>query len=252
MQPLKGKQALVTGVGRRKGIGFAVCEALAKNGADVFFTYWHTYDSSLGFEGSQEDPMSFKEHFEQFGTHIACTEVDLSQEESPKELFLRAVHTFGHPHILINNACYSTHQNLASLDVLELDAHYKINVRATTLLCKYFYEAFDALEGHIVNLTSGQSLGVMEDELPYTITKAAVDMLTLQLAPEFLKKGITINAFDPGPTDTGWMDESLKETIGSTTPSHTLLTPKDASESILSFIIGEQKDVTGTIVHEKR
>src|SRR4051812_37378210 len=45
------------------------------------------------------------------------------------------------------------------------------------------------------------------------ITKATLEMLAPQLAPELARHGITINALDPGPTDTGWMTEELKEQL---------------------------------------
>ena len=55
-KPLQGRIALVTGVGRRAGIGAAICREIAKNGGDVFFTYWQQYDKETHSENSENDP----------------------------------------------------------------------------------------------------------------------------------------------------------------------------------------------------
>ena len=54
-KPLQGKIALVTGVGRRAGIGAAICREIAKNGGDVFFTYWQKYDKETYSENNDND-----------------------------------------------------------------------------------------------------------------------------------------------------------------------------------------------------
>jgi 3-oxoacyl-[acyl-carrier protein] reductase len=59
MKALEGKVALVTGVGRKQGIGFALCKKLSSMGASIFYTYWHPYDAELELPGSNEDPQLF-------------------------------------------------------------------------------------------------------------------------------------------------------------------------------------------------
>ena len=55
MEGLGGKVALITGVGRRRGIGSAICRALAHRGADVLFTYWAEYDQDVS--GNVDEPL---------------------------------------------------------------------------------------------------------------------------------------------------------------------------------------------------
>ena len=244
---MKGKVALVTGVGRKRGIGAAICQELAKNGADVFFTYWHQYD--LGSYAAEDliKPEEFANELRSFGVRAASLEVDLSKPDSAEKVFEAVKKELGAPDILINNAAVSTHQLFLEVTADLLDKHYAVNVRATTLLCKEF--AKQGRQGKIINLTSGQALGVMKDELPYTITKASVEMLTQQIAPELSSMGITINAFDPGPTDTGWMTDEVKEAIRKDSPSGTIHTPEDVAKQICNLLKSTE---IGQIIHAER
>lgn len=253
MKALLGKTALVTGVGRRQGIGYAICEALALEGADIFYTYWHSYDKDGKLAGSDDDPASFAADFARHGITVQETEIDLSLPQSPETVFASALTAFGSIDILINNACVSANASLLEVDASVLDLHYAVNVRATTLLCKAFVAAFDKKTGgKIVNMSSGQTLGVMVSELPYTITKASVEMLSLQLESELREKGITINAVDPGPTDTGWITDALRLEILGPHKNGKINTPQEAAALVISFICGEREAVTGTVLHAER
>ena len=64
-------------------------------------------------------------------------ELDLTQNDAPKELINKVTEQLGYPHILINNA-YSTNNDFSTLTAEELDKHYMVNVRATTLLSSQF------------------------------------------------------------------------------------------------------------------
>lgn len=253
MKALHGKTALVTGVGRRQGIGYALCELLCTHGADVFYTYWHEYDVNEGLVGSDEDPHTFALEFMSHKVQAYSMEIDLSSPDAPAKLFAQAQEKLGGVDILINNACFSTRQELSEITGPLLDAHYAVNVRAVVLLCKEFVLNFNKTTGgKIVNLSSGQSLGIMENELPYTITKAAVEMLSLQLAFELREKGITINAVDPGPTDTGWITSELRKQIQSEPNATKIHSPKTAAELVFSLIQGQKEATTGSVLHAER
>lgn len=169
-------------------------------------------------------------------------ELDLRDPDAAARLCNEVEKTFGGIDILVNNACVSTTQSFIDIDAAVLDEHYAVNVRAVALLCKEFTVRFKKeTGGKIINLTSGQSVSVMKDELPYAITKAALEMLTLQLADELRTKGITINAVDPGPTDTGWITPEMRHIYTAT--------PEEVAESIATFIAGEREGVTGSVLH---
>jgi 3-oxoacyl-[acyl-carrier protein] reductase len=252
METLKGKIALITGVGREKGIGIAICRELAKNGVDIFFTYWHPYDLENYIETEKENPTDFIEELKRYGVRVASAEIDLSKPKSPERLFKMVVKELGTPDILINNAAVSMHASFREITSDMLDKHFAVNVRAPGLLCKEFVKAWDKdIGGRIINMTSGQSLGIMRDEIPYTITKASVEMLTKQLAPEFDARGIKIIALDPGPTDTGWMDDSLKKKIIEESPKGRLTMPEDIAQ-VITTILTDNTQVSGQVIHAER
>ena len=250
MKPLQNKLALVTGVGRTAGIGAAICREIAKNGGDIFFTYWQHYDKETHSENSENDPTTIVAELKESGVRAGSVEIDLSVPDSAEKLFQAIENEFGAPDILINNACHDFEIPFVELSPEILDKHYAVNVRAVTMLCKEFVKRGRA--GNIISMTSGQSLGSMGGhKIPYTITKAALEMLAPQLAPELAKLDIIINALDPGPTDTGWMTEELKEQVRKESKHGKVNTPEDIARLIF-LILTEKKYANGEIIHAER
>jgi 3-oxoacyl-[acyl-carrier protein] reductase len=246
---LQGKIALVTGVGRRAGIGAAICREIAKNGGDVFFTYWHPYDRTTHPENAEDELKNFATELKELGVRVGSIELDLATSDSAEQLFQAVENILCLPDVLINNACHDYEVPFVDLTPTILDQHYAVNVRAVTMLCKEFVK--NGKPGAILNMTSGQSRGSMGGrKIPYTITKAALEMLAKQLAPELQKRNITINAVDPGPTDTGWMTGEIKEKIREDSPSGTINTPEDIGKFLVSLLLDGSK--TGEVVRVER
>src|SRR5688500_3305539 len=188
--------ALVTGAGREREIGTAICRALAAGGHAVAFTV------PPGGDGSAlADELG-----------AVAVEADLADPAAPEALLEAAEERLGAlPTVLVNNAAHSVNGGYADMDAARLDAHYAVNVRAPVLLsCELARRHPRGAPGRIVCLTSGQSLGPMLGELPYATTKAALEMFARQLAPEVMGLGITVNAVNPGVTDTGWITDDLR------------------------------------------
>ena len=246
MKPLENKIALVTGVGRSAGIGAAICRELAQNGADIFFTYWHQYDQETYLE-SKNDINAITAELENFDIKVKSKEVDLADPESAEVLFQVVESELGTPTILINNACHDFEVPFTELSPEILDKHYAVNVRAVTMLVKEFVKREKA--GQIINMTSGQSLGSMGGhKAPYTITKAALEMLAPQLAPELNRLSISINSLDPGPTDTGWMSEDMREMVLKDSKKGRITTPEDIGK-LVGEILTENKYTNGEVIH---
>ncbi len=247
---LRGRVALVTGAGRHRGIGTAICRALAEKGADVFFTYWGAYDDVM-LPDDRNRPEALLQELRGAGVRAEAMELDLSLPESPNRLLDAATERLGPPSILVNNAAHSVRDGFEELDAATLDAHYAVNLRATALLSVGFARRFEGEHGRIVSLTSGQSLGPMPGELAYVATKGAIEAFTRTLAAEVGRKGITVNAVNPGPTDTGWMTEELKRELSSKFPAGRVGRSEDAAR-LVAFLAGEESAwITGQVIHSE-
>ncbi|GAB3220711.1 SDR family oxidoreductase [Spirosoma arcticum] len=246
------KIAIVTGVSRFKGIGYAICSELARNNIDIFFTYWTPYDNQMPWKVGAEEPNLIQNEVIKYGVKCEKLELDLSNVNSVELLFNEVENRLGPASVLINNATYSTQTNITNFSAYELDKHYEINLRATTLLTLEFTKRFTLSQGgRIINLTSGQSLGEMSDEIAYAITKGAVETLTRTISQRIAKHGITINAINPGPTDTGWMDDNLTKVFLEKSPMGRIGTPHDAAR-LVSFLASDEAEwITGQVIHSE-
>ncbi len=244
--------AIVTGVSRLQGIGKAISIALAKRDIDIFFTYWTNYDKQMPWSVQANEPQLIRQEILDLGVNCDCLELDLTSENAPQKLLIKVKETMGNPSILINNATYSTTTDIANFSVTELDKHYALNVRATTLLTIEFIKQFAFSQGgRIINLTSGQSLGEMPNEIAYAMTKGAVETLTKTISQTIANQGITINAVNPGPNDTGWMDEPMREQLIQRFPMNRIGQPQDVAH-LVGFLCSEEGEwITGQIIHSE-
>ncbi len=236
---------------RKVGIGAAIATALADAGCNLLISYFHAYDEVQPWGRGQRESGALLERLRQRGVRAEGLELDLADPEAADTLFAYARSTLGEVHILVNNAAFSARDGLEQLNADTLDRHYAVNVRANALLCRAFAEQFRGPWGRIVNLTSGQGLGPMPDELAYAASKGAVEALTLSLSPVLAAKNITINAVDPGATDTGWMTPELKEDLSAASPRGRVGLPEDAAR-LIRFLASEEAGwVTGQIIRSR-
>lgn len=75
------KIAIVTGVSRLKGIGKAICVELAKNGIDIFFTYWSDYDKQMPWKTKDNEPDLIQDEIKSIGVNCEKMELDLINGE---------------------------------------------------------------------------------------------------------------------------------------------------------------------------
>jgi 3-oxoacyl-[acyl-carrier protein] reductase len=256
---LRGRIAIVTGASRRIGIGAAVARTLAVAGADVFLTYFLPYDADQPW-GSK--PYEIEEQLaalRALGVRAYAMEANLLQPETPRRIFEAVEGLLGTAAILVNNATVSENGSIDQLDAAQLDRHYAVNVRATTLLCKEFVRRWSGNGSHspyrpggrIINMSSGQGVTPMPNELAYAATKGAIEALTMSLAGGVADRGITVNAIDPGATDTGWIGEELKAQWTAQAPFGRIGLPQDAA-NLICFLASEQGGwITGQVLHSR-
>lgn len=212
MGALTGRTALVTGVSRRKGIGFATAARLLQDGASVAIQHWSPHDAEQPW-GVDDIETLVAELSAQ--ASAAARVVDISanfaEDDGPASVVRRAAEAFGHLDILVCNQAVSGHDGtLAEVTIADLELHWRVNARATLLMTQAYASLHDGRPGgRAVWLTSGQQLGPMPDEIAYASSKAALAGVTASVAADLIRRGIGLNTVNPGPVNTGYLDEGV-------------------------------------------
>jgi 3-oxoacyl-[acyl-carrier protein] reductase len=138
---------------------------------------------------------------------------------------------------------------LADVTAAELDLCWAVNVRATVLLVQALVAQPDLRAGgRVVLFSSGQHHSPMPDELPYSLSKAALAGATLTLAAAVAPHGVSLNAIDPGPTDTGYADPEAHASVAARIPFRRWGQPADVA-NLVAFLVGPEGGwVTGQLV----
>lgn len=248
---LTGQTALITGASRLIGIGAATARAFATAGADIAFTHWTTYDTAIhGSDPAEPDHLAAE--LRAIGSRVHAIEADLADPLAPAAILDEIERHLGPVSVLVNNAAVSLHDDALTITADRLDRHYDMNVRGTALLTAEYGRRFArGSGGRVINLTSGQGVGAMADELSYATTKGAVEALTVSSAPTLARKGITINAVDPGATDTGWMSDEFKDALEAESVFGRVGLPEDAARLILFLASDAARWITGQVIRSR-
>lgn len=249
MSALSGRVAVVTGVSREVGIGFGLARRMAADGASLFLTGWSGHDREMpwGSGPAHIDPLL--EELRSAGVHAEHEEIDLADPAGPATVLQRATDRFGGVDILVADHARSSHQSLAELTADELDLTLAVNIRATLLLVKEFAERHDGRPGgRVILFTSGQYLGAMPNELPYTASKGALHQLTFSLAQPLMARGITVNTVNPGPVDTGYASGDLHHEVAARFPQGRWGSATDTARLVAWLVSDEAAWVTGQVI----
>jgi 3-oxoacyl-[acyl-carrier protein] reductase len=157
---------------------------------------------------------------------------DLSTPDGPAAL-VAAVNRDGGPiDALILSHAYDVRSGILDTTADAFDAHVTVNARASLLLIAAFARQIPASGGAIVALTSDATTG----NLPYGASKGALDRIVISAARELGPMGISANVLNPGPVDTGWMDEDIRRTLVAEQPLGRLGEPSDVA-GVVAFLI---------------
>jgi 3-oxoacyl-[acyl-carrier protein] reductase len=242
--------AIVTGASRRFGIGAATCRELAKSGHDIFFTHLQEYDRDVSVGADVDGPQALAEELRGLGANVADMHADLMDPTTADEIIARCTNHLGAPSVLVNNAAYSTTQNWDELTPEIFDNHYLVNIRGSSLLSIAFAKQFRRGHGgRIISMTTGQALGPMPTELAYAASKGAIEAFVKSYAIAVGPLGITVNAVNPGPVDTGWMTNDLKQYLAPKFALGRIGQPADIAK-VIAFLASQAADwITGQVIN---
>jgi 3-oxoacyl-[acyl-carrier protein] reductase len=222
--------ALVTGAGRTAGIAAGIVRQLAESGWDIAFTYWHAYDDRMPWGPEADATAAITEIIGAQGAACVAIEADLADPGAAASIFDAAQQALGQITALVMCHCESVDSGLMDTSIDSFDRHFAVNARASWLLIREYGLRFRGRpgSGRIISLTSDALIG----NVPYGASKGALDRITLAAASELAHLGISANAINPGPVDTGWMSDEVRAACLSDTPLGRLGTPQDTAHLV--------------------
>ncbi|GAA4428286.1 SDR family oxidoreductase [Bremerella cremea] len=201
MHKLENKVAIVTGGSR--GIGANICTSLAAAGAKVVVNYTSNHQAAAEVVAKIESD----------GGAAIAVQADVSQVEDVRKLFDAAEQQWGPVDILVNNAGIVHYKTIEETSDEEFDRVMQVNAYGV------FYALREAATrlaegGRVINISSSAVRMMLPTYGPYCATKGAVEQMTRSFAKEMGKRGITVNAVSPGPTETDlFMDNNDQDKI---------------------------------------
>ncbi len=183
---LTGQVAIVTGTSR--GLGQYLAMALAKAGADLVLTS-RTLDSLAGFEGE----------IKALGRRVVSLELDVRNQESIARMAADAEAAFGHIHILVNNAGCNIRKPAIEVQWEDWNTILDTNLRGTFFVSQAVARGMIARGyGRIVNIGSVTCVAGYAGLAPYGASRGGVRQMTMSLADDWGKHGVTVNCLAPG------------------------------------------------------
>ena len=234
------RTALVTGGSR--GIGRAVCIALAKQGCNVVVNYCH------GEAAAQETVTLCKAE----GVNAVAVQADVSNAGDCKRLFEETAAAFGRVDILVNNAGVTRDNLILRMSESDFDAVLNANLKGAFLCCKEAARRMVRQRyGRIVNLSSVVALRGNPGQANYCASKAGLIGLTKSLAKELAGRNITVNAVAPGFIETD-MTAALPETVRAEMlkgiPAGRPGQPEDVANVVAFFAAEQSGYLTGQVL----
>ena len=236
---------LITGAGRRAGIAAACALALARDGWDVGLSCWRPYDRENGPASEDEEPERLLEEVRALGVRAELAEADLASGAAPAALFDALEPRLGPFTALVAAHCRDIELPLLASTAKELDLHFAVNARSVALLIQELARRLPGDGGRVVAFTSD----ALRDNVPYGVSKSALDAVVIAAAHELGPLGIRANCINPGPNETGWITDELRAALQARAPLGRLSRPSDSAD-LVGFLLSPQGGwISGQVLH---
>jgi len=193
---LKNKIAMVSGAAR--GIGRGIALELAKEGANISFSY----------VSSVKEAASLEKELVALGVKAKAFQVDIKDFEAVKAWVDETKTTFGGLDLVVNNAGIIKDKALAMMDIQEWHDVINTNLDGTFNLCRAAIITFlKQKNGNIINITSVSGMVGLPRQTNYSASKAGIIGLTKALAKEVAAYGVRVNAVAPGFIETDMLKD---------------------------------------------
>ncbi len=245
MSRMESKVAIVTGGGQ--GIGKAICDRLAEEGAAVVVA-----------EMNEQTGKAAAREIQERGGRALFVDTDVGDEASAKQAVATAVDEFGGLDVLVNNAAIFVLKNIDDATVDDWQGILRVNVLGAALMAKHAAKPMRRRGGGaIVNLGSISSFIAQPDFVPYNTSKAAVANMTRCLALDLAADGIRVNAVCPGTVWTPIVERMAQEMgltreeaethpdFGGAHMIERLATPREIANAVLFLASSEASFITG-------
>jgi 3-oxoacyl-[acyl-carrier protein] reductase len=240
MRRLEGKVALVTGSAR--GIGAAIAERLAADGASVVVNYSKSANEAAGVA----------ERIRRAGGKAIVLKADVGVQSQAKALVEGTVSEFGRLDILVNNAAAIAFQPVEQVDGEQLRKQFSVNVEGPIAMVQAAARFLPGEGGRVINVTSLVQLYPLPGNTVYAATKGAIDAMTRVWAAEFGPRGVTVNAVGPGLTETDAVKENLpdemKKVFIGRTPLGRIGMPSDIADVVAFLASPDARWITGQVL----
>jgi len=243
MNRLKGKIAVVTGAS--KGIGAAIAEHMAAEGASVVVNY-------ASSKAGADDVV--KRITQREGKAVAV-QADVSKPEDIQRLFAETKKAFGKLDILVNNAGIYEFAPLEAVTPEHFHKQFNLNVLGLLLTTQEAVKHFGSAGGSVVNISSVVATLAPANSAVYSGTKAAVNAITISLAKELGPRKIRVNAINPGMIETeglhaaGFVESDFRKQIEAQTPLGRIGVPQDIAPAAVFLASPESSWITGETLY---
>ncbi|MET1087038.1 MAG: SDR family oxidoreductase [Arthrobacter sp.] len=236
--------ALVTGAGRLASIGAGIARQLAAEGWDLALAYWQDYDARMPWGSVPDDVVRLTAELEAIGARVHTLPADLEDPAAAPRLLAEAVRLAGPLQGLVLSHAESVDSGILDTSLESFERHFAVNTRASWQLIAAFARHVTDDGGAIVALTSDHTAF----NLPYGASKGALDRIVIAAARELGPLGISANVLNPGPVDTGWMDDGVRDAVLARQPTGRLGTPADVAGTVAFLLSPAGRWVSGQLI----